>query len=308
MKPALVDGLPSLLTEASTLIDTSLEGVFEAIARHRASDGPSEGHDVPEPLVASMRYALMGGGKRLRPALVLGGARAVGGRAKDVLGGLCAVEMVHAYSLVHDDLPALDNDDLRRGKASCHKQFGEAAAILTGDALLTEAMVVLTTPNLFGRREKVRARDRMRAARELFRGAGAAGMIGGQLVDLTAAAREESSEIPVDLDTRRARLRSVHRRKTGRLIQASVALGGILLGAEGDDLRALRAFGADLGLAFQLIDDVLDNDGLTALDGTSRTQEEAAALTRMAIASLDRFGARAEPLRDLAQFLAGRTG
>lgn len=304
--------MPSLLVEAAALVESALETVFSTIARRRASDGPSEGHDAPAALLESMRYALGGGGKRLRPALVLGGARAVGGRAKDVLGGLCAVEMVHAYSLVHDDLPALDNDDMRRGKPSCHKQFGEAAAILTGDALLTEAIVILATPNLFGRREKVRARDRMRAARELFRCAGAAGMIGGQHVDVMLMSGpsdrtpEVEVEVEVDREAMRTQLRSVHRRKTGRLIQASVALGGILSGAAGDDLRALRAFGADLGLAFQLIDDVLDHDGIAKLEGVSETKAEAAAVSRMAIAALDRFGDRAHPLAELARFLVGR--
>ena len=212
----------------------------------------------PQTVHAAMRYSVLAGGKRLRPALVLLGARAAGGREEDVLGVACAVELVHTYSLIHDDLPAMDDDDFRRGRPSCHKQFGEATAILAGDALNTFAFEVIATT----------APDPARVAvlvAELCRAAGTAGMVGGQVADLEAEVHQtESSD---GLSPTVAVVRSIHERKTGALLTASLVLGAIACGADDALVDRLRRIGGRLGLAFQIVDDLLDVEGDAAVLG-----------------------------------------
>jgi geranylgeranyl diphosphate synthase type II len=235
----LAADLGPYLDERRRLIEKRLCGYLDA-----ESDSPAE-------LVRAMRYSLLAPGKRLRPLLVLMATEAVGGRREDALPAACAVEMIHAYSLVHDDLPAMDDDDLRRGQPTCHKQFGEATAILVGDALLTLAFQVTSE----GIEPPALAAV---CCRELARAAGMAGMVGGQMEDL---AWEKRADGTVDV------LEALHRRKTGALFRASLRMGG-LIGLHGTGpaeaaqrLTALDGYAACLGLAFQISDDLLDVEG-----------------------------------------------
>lgn len=202
---------------------------------------------APDGLVQAMRYSLEAGGKRLRPALVLGACEMVCGDDSLALPGACALEMIHTYSLIHDDLPAMDNDDFRRGKPTSHKQFGEATAILAGDALLTQAFCEISRSG------------NLQAVRELAEAAGAAGMVGGQYRDMKAEGRSLSLD----------ELRVIHAGKTGALITVALRLG-VLLGNGGDMvLRVLTEYGRNLGLLFQITDDILDVVGDAAVLGKS---------------------------------------
>lgn len=288
--------MTSLLTLAVDRVEPALELAIQRSIERRSEDGPQGAHVAPKVLTEAMRYAVLSPGKRLRPALVFGGAVSVGGEVDDALPAACAVEMVHAYSLVHDDLPALDNDDIRRGQPSCHIKFGEATALLAGDALLTEAFAVLADTQTFGSGRLVASDRRIAGVSELGRAVGAAGMIGGQVDDLAMA------EAPAD----RISLEAIHRRKTGRLIQAAIVLGALFGGASTSQVESLRSFGADLGLAFQLVDDVLDRDGATLLSGADAVREEARAVTNRAIGTLEPFGASAQGLRNVATDMAER--
>ena len=261
-------------------------------------------------LYEAMRYMTLSGGKKMRPALVLLACEACGGAPDAALPAACAVEMVHTYSLIHDDLPAMDNDDLRHGKPSCHKQFGEAMAILAGDALLTEAFAVLAT----------RVADPVRVKRlvaELAQAAGPLGMAGGQAADLKAERSGHADERLLEV---------IHRRKTAALIAASVVMGAVSAGASEHWVMSLREYGLRLGLAFQIADDVLDVTATTeALGKTAGKDVAAGKLTFVALYGLDaaRRRARAEAdsaidalagfahegdwLRDLAKFVVERT-
>jgi len=218
----------------------------------------------PATIHRAVRYSLFAGGKRIRPLLVLAAAEAVGGEAGDALPLACAVEMIHTYSLVHDDLPAMDDDDLRRGKPTSHKVFGEAIAILAGDALLTRAFHLMAdvAPGL----GLEAVRRRLAAIAVLGEAAGTAGLIGGQVTDL------ESEGRPVDAST----LERLHRAKTGALLSACVRGGALLAGAEADDLARLDAYGSAVGLAFQVVDDVLDGTADDAALGKTAGKDEAA--------------------------------
>jgi geranylgeranyl diphosphate synthase type II len=197
----------------------------------------------PKTLHAAMRYSVMAGGKRLRPVLALAAYEYCGGNGRDNRDGIhyamAALEMVHTYSLIHDDLPCMDNDDLRRGIPTCHKQFGEAVAVLAGDALHDIAFQLLSRT---GRTEPVR---------ELAEAIGTGGMLGGQMADMEAEGRDVSREEIV----------GIHQRKTAALIRCAVRIGGILAGADEKTLGDLTAFGEKIGLAFQIIDDILDIEG-----------------------------------------------
>jgi geranylgeranyl diphosphate synthase type II len=199
----------------------------------------------------AMRYSLLAGGKRIRPILTLASAEAVGGRAAAALPFACALEMIHTYSLVHDDLPAMDDDDLRRGRPTSHKVYGEGLAILVGDALLTEAFRVM------GRTRGLPPARALRAITEVAEAVGEAGMVGGQALDLAAAGR------PATL----RQVQAIHRRKTGALLRVAVRVGAIVGGAGALDLRRLTAYGEHLGLAFQIADDLLDAAGGPEADG-----------------------------------------
>ena len=268
------------------------------------ADEPSRG------LYEAMRYAVLGGGKKVRPALVLMAAEACGGSADEAMPAACAVEMIHTYSLIHDDLPAMDNDDLRHGRPSCHKAFGEAMAILAGDALLTEAFAVLAT------RVTDAAKGR-RLAAELAAAAGATGMVGGQVADLEAEQKGSTDERLLEV---------IHRRKTARLIEVSAVMGAISAGADQHHERSLREYGMHLGMAFQIADDVLDAEGTTAALGKTAGKDAAAgkltyvkcfgldaarvrarAEADRAVDALSVFGHEADWLRDLARFVVQRT-
>jgi len=213
---------------------------------------PSE-KTKPEIIHRAMRYSVQAGGKRIRPLLAVAAAEAVGGDWQALLKPLCALELIHTYSLIHDDLPALDNDALRRGRPTSHVVFGEAMAILAGDALLTEACRWLTAPI-----PGVDAERQLRAAHLVASSADSTGMIGGQVADLEAERRHladsaDANDLAVELDF-------IHRNKTGRLLTASVLLGGLLAGATSDQLAALERYGESVGLAFQIVDDLLDGE------------------------------------------------
>jgi geranylgeranyl diphosphate synthase type II len=264
----------------------------------------------PEVIHRAMRYSLFAGGKRIRPILAIAAAHAV---AESPTGGenaACALELIHTYSLIHDDLPALDNDDLRRGRPTCHKVFGEAMAILAGDALLTLAFEVLSRlPHVDGCRQT-------RLIYELATAAGTVGgMIGGQVHDLEGEGQSPSAGM----------LERIHRAKTGALLRASVRMGAIYAGAGEAELEALSNYGQHVGLAFQIVDDLLDVEqsseelGKTAgkdarqqkitfpaVYGLDRSHAMAEEQYQAARAALDSFDARADPLRQLADRIVHR--
>jgi geranylgeranyl diphosphate synthase type II len=197
----------------------------------------------PARLISAMRYSLFAGGKRIRPILVQAAAGAAGGKDDDALHPACAVELVHTYSLIHDDLPAMDDDDFRRGHPTCHRAYDEGTAILAGDALLTMAFDLLSADGA-----GIKDRLRLRMVQELSRAAGWRGMVGGQQVDMDS----EGSEPDLPL------LEYIHTHKTGALIRCSVILGGLSADADDTTLKALSSFGEKVGLAFQVVDDILD--------------------------------------------------
>lgn len=273
---------------------------------------PKEDTFPPE-VHTAMRYSLFAGGKRLRPILALAAAEAVGGSREDVLPLACALELIHTYSLIHDDLPAMDNDDLRRGKPTSHKMFGEALAILTGDALLTEAFFLLTRPDLMRR---VPPRRRLRAIWEVARAAGSLGMVGGQTMDILSQGKEVNKEL----------LEYIHTHKTGALIAAAVSGGAIIGGASPRQYKALSKYGEKLGLAFQIIDDLLDVQGnanqmgkavhkdnilkkvtYPAFFGLQESKRLAQSLIAEATFYLQIFDRRADPLRELAKYILKRS-
>ncbi|UNF99755.1 polyprenyl synthetase family protein [Bacillus altitudinis] len=202
---------------------------------------------IPEELKSSMLYSLKAGGKRLRPVLVLALLNAYGKREEDGIPVGSAVEMIHTYSLIHDDLPCMDDDDLRRGKPTNHKVYGEATAVLAGDALLTESFRLITSQLS----DDVPADQKLRIIDELVTSAGALGMVGGQFDDMEA----EQKQIPL------SELESIHARKTGKLLTFSVVAGAILAGAPDDEIEKLREFSYHIGIAFQIRDDILDLEG-----------------------------------------------
>lgn len=286
----------TVIEDAPARVEAALDEVLRRIAVRIDSDGPPDGHLAPERLLAAMRYAVLSPGKRLRPTLVLGAAAAVGGAPDDALPAACAVEMIHAYSLVHDDLPTMDDDDMRRGRPSCHKRFDEATALLAGDALLTEAFAALTDPRPLGDGRPVDPRVLAQATRLLARAAGAGGMVGGQQDDVAA-----NGQAPDE-----AALTVIHRRKTGRLIQVSAALGALFGGGGPDDVERLRTFGAHMGLAFQLIDDVLDGDGVAALASDEAARTRARDWTHRAVEALHPYREAAGGLRSIAERMVAR--
>ena len=250
----------------------------------------------PGVLHAAMRHVLFPGGKRLRPALALAAAEAVGAPPERALPAAVAVELVHTYSLIHDDLPCMDDDDERRGRPSVHVAFDEATAVLAGDALLTAAFQVLMDGA-----DAESAPRRLAAARDLARAAGSPGLVGGQIDDLRFD--------PADRDP--AHIESVHARKSAALIAASIVGGAHLGGADADSIERLRRCGEAVGVAFQIADDVLDAgeddlcSSVRAL-GVDAARERAEALLAAALAELSEFGERAEPLRGLVRFAVRR--
>jgi geranylgeranyl diphosphate synthase type II len=264
----------------------------------------------PATIHRAMRYSLFAGGKRIRPLLAMAAADTVSDTPCGVLSAACSLELIHTYSLIHDDLPALDNDDLRRGRPTCHKVFGDAMAILAGDALLTLAFEVLS------KLENVDAERRIQLVRELATASGTVGgMIGGQVNDIEGEGQAPTAEL----------LESIHRAKTGALLGASVRMGAICAGADADQLDALTRFGEHIGLAFQIIDDVLDvEQSSQALGKTAGKDAQQHKITfpavygiecSRAMAEKERsnahhalrcFGDRAARLRELADLIVRR--
>ncbi len=265
----------------------------------------------PPRLIEAVRYSLLSGGKRLRPILMLAAAEAVGGEVEPLLPFACAVEMIHTYSLIHDDLPAMDDDRLRRGQPTSHVVFGEGLAILAGDALLTEAFRVMAESAA----AQANPRRGLRAIAEIAEAAGLRGMVAGQVADL-----EAEGSVP-DLPT----VEFIHVRKTGALILASIRTGATLAGARAGQLRRLSRYGEFLGVAFQVADDILDAEGpprltgkvqgrdrarrkvtFPAVLGLPAAKERARGLLERAVAELAPFGKSADPLRQIARFVGGR--
>src|ERR1700751_3027793 len=287
--------LRDTLEEGRVAADRALERLIPAETQHPAS------------IHKAMRHSVFAGGKRLRPILCREAGRMIDGKLPDGIDELgAAVELLHKYSLIHDDLPALDNDDLRRGRPTCHVVFGEATAILAGDALQTQSYEVLS-------RLACPAETRVRIIEEIAHGTGTIdGMIGGQVVDL------EAEHVKPDIKM----LEYIHRAKTAALITASLVSGGIYSGARAEQVKRLRSFGQQIGLAFQIVDDVLDVTqtseqlGKTAgkdtaaekvtypaLFGIDASVKKADALVSEAFAELVSFGKRAETLKELARYL-----
>ena len=292
-----------------TDLDAYLRERRERVETALAAALPAADDLQPAPLCAAMRYAELGSGKRLRPILAIAGCEAAGGDGELALAPAVAVECIHAYSLVHDDLPALDDDDLRRGRATTHRAFDEATAILVGDALQTLAFQAIADA------EALDEAVRLRMTRSLAHAVGAGGMVGGQALDL--ALENQRTDL--------AGLQRIHRLKTGALLQASVELGALAAGAEPETREALGAFGGHIGLAFQITDDVLDVEGDTealgktaganaahhkatypALLGLEESKHLAAAEIDRALARLEDLGEPAEPLRALARYIIDR--
>jgi len=275
--------------------------------------------DCPANLAEAIRYSLLAPGKRLRPLLVLAAAKACGGDPAAAMPAACAVEMIHSYSLIHDDLPAMDDDDLRRGRPTNHKVYGEGIAILAGDALLTLAFETVA---------KVQPpRAAAQCCAELARAAGACGMVGGQADDLAQEGKVPGVTLPAAPTAAEnlALLEAIHRRKTGAMLNVSLRLGALVAGADTDRLEALAQYGARLGLTFQIMDDLLDVCGsedtvgkrvgkdaargkLTypGLLGVEESRRRADRLTVEAIASLAPLGAEVEVLEDLARYVVER--
>ena len=289
--------LPHFFEEDHRLVDAELERLL-----------PAE-NERPSLIHQAMRYSVFAGGKRVRPILCMEAFRIFSTDTATVLPVACALEFIHTYSLIHDDLPALDNDDLRRGRPTCHKKFGEAMAILAGDALLTLAFETLAGAPLL-------PAERVALVREIAAAAGTRdGMVGGQVADLEAERKQVSAEL----------LEYIHRSKTAALIRASIVSGAIAAAASDEEQERLRSFGGLIGWAFQVTDDILDVEessaslGKTAgkdeaqqkatypaLFGLEKSHQFARELAARALATLDTFGARAANLRELGEFLVLR--
>lgn len=289
---------------------------YQALSQNRVNAALEGLFAAPAPelnrLYAAMRYSVMNGGKRVRPLLAYAACEALGGKAEDANGAACAVELIHAYSLVHDDLPAMDDDDLRRGQPTTHKAFDEACAILAGDGLQSLAFTALLDPRL----NSQDADTRLLMVGALASAAGPAGMVGGQAIDLGS----------VGLKLDQAALEFMHRHKTGALIEASVKLGALASGhADQARLDALQSYARAIGLAFQVQDDILDVESDTetlgkrqgadiardkptypALLGLEPARQYALQLRDQAIETLRPFSASADPLRDLARYIVER--
>jgi geranylgeranyl diphosphate synthase type II len=294
---------------------------YSATSQARVNAALETLFSAPSPELArlyeAMRYSVMNGGKRVRPLLAYAACEALGGKAEQANGAACAVELIHAYSLVHDDLPAMDDDDLRRGQPTTHKKFDEACAILAGDGLQSLAFSALLDPRLSNSDAALTSDHlRLQMVSALALAAGPAGMVGGQAIDL--------GSVGLKLDQKA--LEYMHRHKTGALIEVSVKLGALASGrAEKDELKSLQTYAQAIGLAFQVQDDILDVESDTetlgkrqgadiardkptypALLGLDAAKAYALELRDQALHALRPFDAAAEPLRDLARYIVDR--
>ena len=305
-------------------LDGALLRIEEALSCYLPEIEAASSAGCPARLALAMRYAVLGGGKRLRPVMCLMSAEACGGKAEAAMPAACALEMVHSYSLIHDDLPAMDDDDLRRGRPTCHRAFDEATAILAGDGLLTLAFEVVA-------REVRPQSAALKCVQILAEAAGPSGMVAGQMADLQAEGRTEVEchdelEVPAALPAATlAALESIHRRKTGALLRAPLRMGAVIAGAPEGSIEALDRYGKAVGLAFQIVDDLLDVQGdetklgkrvgkdselgkwtyprFLGVDGSRRRARQ---LADEAVAALEPLGARGHRLRDLALALLER--
>ncbi|MEJ2725746.1 MAG: polyprenyl synthetase family protein [Deltaproteobacteria bacterium] len=292
--------LKAYLEEKRSVVENALERFFPE------PEGPAG--DV----VKAMRYSLFAGGKRLRPILCIAGAEAVGGEGTAVLPVACGLELIHTYSLIHDDLPVMDDDDLRRGKPTNHKVYGEAVALLAGDGLLTEAFRLMGRMDAY---KDVRPQVVLRVISLVAEAAGHRGMVGGQTVDIQSEGKEVDPAL----------VAFIHSHKTGALIAAAVAAGSILGGGDEEQVAAVSAYGQNIGLAFQIADDILDVEGdreemgkdvggdaqkkkitYPAVLGLEKSRETQKVLVGQGIDFLKRFNHRADPLRDLATYIVER--
>ncbi|SIS78884.1 farnesyl-diphosphate synthase [Insolitispirillum peregrinum] len=301
--PGMSEALKAALTDKSAGVAEMLQHLLPEVA------------ETESRLFDAMRYSTMNGGKRLRPFLVLTTAEMFHVAPSSALRAAAAVEMIHCYSLVHDDLPAMDNDDLRRGKPTCHKQFDEATAILAGDGLLTRAFEVLAHPATHSD-----PAVRSQLVLDLAQAAGPHGMVGGQMVDMLAE-RDEAVRAGLDV----AAITRMHQMKTGRMIAFSCMAGATLGKAPAQLRQALQAYAHDLGLCFQIVDDLLDVEGsademgktigkdqaagkitFVSLLGLERARDQARLLADQAVQHLKPFDAEADLLRDVAAYVLDR--
>jgi geranylgeranyl diphosphate synthase, type II len=268
--------------------------------------------NYPAVIFKAVRYSVFAGGKRIRPILCLASAEAAGGNIESILPVACALELIHTYSLIHDDLPAIDDDDYRRGRLTSHKVFGEDIAILAGDALLTEAFRLMSDASLM---EKVPPEKLLLAIHDIAEAAGYFGMVGGQVVDVQSEGKNVDSSV----------LNYIHTRKTGAMIIVAVKAGAILSNTGEVELNALISYGRHVGLAFQIVDDILNIEGdqvslgkgtgsdakrgkvtYPALMGIEASRKKAGELVENALASLKNFDHRADPLRMIAGYIVER--
>lgn len=292
--------IKSYLAKKKAIVDTTLDKLVPP-----ANMFPASVHEA-------MRYSLFAGGKRVRPILAIAAAEALGAKTSDLLPLAGSLEFIHTYSLIHDDLPAMDDDDLRRGRPTCHKVYGEAIAILAGDGLLNLAFEVLSDPR---RTKAVSANRLLSIIREIGAASGVHGMVGGQVVDM------ESEGQDIDFPT----LEYIHTHKTGALIRASVRVGALYAKASEKRLKALTRYGEGVGLAFQIADDILDITGkqdeigkdvgsdlkkgkktFPGFYGLEGSRLRANEVANKAIQSLRDFDRKADPLRELAKYIVNR--
>jgi geranylgeranyl diphosphate synthase type II len=291
--------LDSYLTSQKKRINRALESFLKT-------------SDKPDRILEAMTYSLMAKGKRIRSVLCVAAAEAAGGNPEDALPAACALEMVHTYSLIHDDLPAMDDDALRRGKPTCHMAFDEATAILAGDALLTLAFQTLASIELSNAEQ---AAKWLRVIRLISFAAGYCGMIQGQMLDITSEGRQLTL----------AELKSLHRLKTGALIEASISSGAVLGGLNSNKISMFESYAQNIGLAFQVTDDILNVEGdpeimgkavgtdklrnkstYPSLLGLKKSKDFAGKLVENALQALESFDQKAEPLRAIAKYIVER--
>ncbi len=300
MSPNHSISLSAYLEERKKITDDALERYLP----------PEENY--PPVIFKAVRYSVFAGGKRIRPILCMASVEAAGGKVESVLPVACALELIHTYSLIHDDLPAIDDDDYRRGRLTSHKVFGEDIAILAGDALLTEAFRLMSEIKLM---EKIAPEKLLAVIRDIAEAAGYFGMVGGQVVDVQSEGKTVESEV----------LHYIHTRKTGAMITAAVKAGAILANAGEVELNALVSYGRNVGLAFQIADDILNVEGdptllgkgtgsdakrgkvtYPALMGLEASRKKAGELVESALFAITRFDHRADPLRMIAKYIVER--
>lgn len=302
----MLEGFESMESFLKAYLQDRRKTVEESLRWYLPTDNNS-----PQEIYKAVHHSVFAGGKRIRPILCLAAAEACGGDIAPAMPVACALELIHTYSLIHDDLPSMDNDDFRRGKPTCHKVFGESIAILAGDALLTEAFVLLSRTGEI----KFSAEKRLAVIQEIAQAAGIAGMVGGQALDILSEKSRPDQAVLLD----------IHRRKTGALIKASVKSGAITANARESKIQALADYGLNIGMAFQIADDILNVEGdrelmgketgsdsalgkvtYPSLMGMDYAKKELQRHIDTAIDSLSVFDKRALPLRLIARYIMER--